>query len=271
MMIAGIKGKDAPEARHHEDSLTAAVFGHLRYLPPDVFWPALFAKAHDSTADERPLTDALKESGVSPERCARLEIEFWQYHGDIGEPDMILKFFDRNDRRDDRLLLTIIVEVKFHAEQSGDQLARYMELVTGPRDKTDYACLIYLTPRESLKEINDTIGSHPHLEALRDRMFRLQWQDVLDIAADAAMSHGNERFPCDMILRDVAEFLKKRGLERFKGMRDDLALSLVKPKSAPWARRESEDGDAGNNRRFNGMNESSGLELFAVEKGGWVQ
>ncbi len=253
MMIAGIKGKDVREARDHEDSLTSAVFGHLRYLPPDVFWPTLFTKAHDATQDERTLTDALKENGLSLEQCAKLEIEFWPYHKAIGEPDMILKF------RDDagRPLLTIVVEVKFHAEQSGDQLARYMELVTKPPNgiRPEYVCLIYLTPRESLNEINETIKSDQRLKQFRDKMFRLQWQDVLEVAA--AKKHGGNCFLYDTILTDVATLLRKRGLEHFKGMQhiEDLELFKIKP---PF-------------RIFNEMNEINALEMFAIEKGEWNQ
>lgn len=241
-MIDGIHGKDVPEARDHEDSLTSDVFGHLQYLPPGVFWPELFANARDATEAERDLRTAVERTREDDpnfplEQCTRLEIEFWPYCNGIGEPDMKLTFHDHEDRP----RCTIFAEVKFHAAKSGtdddDQLARYMKLVTDPPpDLAPYVCLIYLTPRESRPEINGTIGSKPHLEAFRDKLFRLRWQDVLDVAEHAARQHGGDCFPYDTILTNVVALLRKRGLECFKGMTQHIGS----------------------------------LELFAIEKGAWI-
>jgi hypothetical protein len=38
MLIAELHGKGIAEAQDNEDCLTSCVFGHLRYLPPSVFW-----------------------------------------------------------------------------------------------------------------------------------------------------------------------------------------------------------------------------------------
>ncbi len=262
-MIAGIKGKDVREARDHEDSLTSAVFGHLRYLPPGVFWPRLFDKVRDATKDKRTLASVLANSdNFSLTQCAKLKIAFWPADcgKDIGEPDIILTFCNR----DDLPLLTIVVEVKFHAEQSGDQLARYMKLVKNPPAsyKADYVCLIYLTPRESLHEINKTIRADKKLEKFRDRMFRLQWQDVLD----AANMKGDRSFLHNTILADLVEFLRKRGLERFNGIQPVKKLELFNIKPAPWLL-----SDRSKDRQFNGMKESNALKTFAIKKGAWNQ
>jgi hypothetical protein len=45
MLVAEVHGKRVAEAQDAEDYLTSAVFGHLRYIPPSVFWPDLFALA----------------------------------------------------------------------------------------------------------------------------------------------------------------------------------------------------------------------------------
>ena len=260
-MIDGIHGKDVREAREHEDSLTSDVFGHLRYLPPGVFWPELFANARDATEYERDLRKVLEDDpNFSLEQCTRLEIEFWPYYDGIGEPDMKLTFRDHEDRP----RCTIFAEVKFHAEKSGtdddDQLARYMKLVTDPPpDLAPYVCLIYLTPRESRHAINGTIGSKPHLEAFRDKLFRLRWQDVLDVAEHAAGQHGGDCFPYDTILTDAVALLRKRGLEHFKGMTHIGSLELFAITPALW------------NRPGSGMNEINALELFTIEKGAWIK
>ena len=263
-MIAGIKGKDIREARDHEDSLTSAVFGHLRYLPPGVFWPKLFGKAVNAARDKQNLSDVLKER---LKQCTKMEIVFWEYYEVIGEPDMILKFYDHKNQT----LITIVVEVKFHSGESGNQLARYMKLVTNPPhgDKADY--LIYLTPRESLYEINETISSHQCLENVRDRMFCLQWQDVLEVAEGEADPQVKDQFSYKTILDDVVTLLRKRGLEYFKGMEPLNSLEPFEIKPAPWIGSEESLSDVDKDHHFSGMNEINTLEYFTIEKGTWNQ
>jgi hypothetical protein len=38
MLMAEIRGHGRPETQDDEDYLTSSVFGHLRYIPPSVFW-----------------------------------------------------------------------------------------------------------------------------------------------------------------------------------------------------------------------------------------
>ena len=45
MLLAEILGKRLEATRNSEDYLTSAVFGHLRYIEPGLFWDTLFAKA----------------------------------------------------------------------------------------------------------------------------------------------------------------------------------------------------------------------------------
>ncbi len=267
-MIAGIKGKDVREARGHEDSLTSALFGHLRYLRPGVFWTDLFAKTIDATDDERTLKDVLNDDANNVlKQCTNLKIDFWPNYEIVGEPDMILQFCNHANRA----LLTIVVEVKFHSGESGNQLARYMKLVTNPtRDaRADY--LIYLTPRESLNEINEAISADQDLEKFRHKLFRLQWQDVLEVAKEAGKKQSGKRFPYDTILADVATLLRKRGLEHFKGMQVVNALKRFDIKSAPWRGSKRSISGTDKDRRFNGMNESNDLEMFTIKKGAWNQ
>ena len=218
MLAAEIRGKRIAEVQHSEDYLTSVVFSHLRYLPPSVFWPALLKKARDVTANEGNLHDALPADAF--EHKSTLRVAFWPSTKTAGEPDLILtlgKYFK------------IVVEVKYHASESGNQLCRYMRELVIPDEN---AYLVYLTPRETLQELNDTIARCPHLDNHRRKIFRLQWQDVQDVAEKNLAVQGELN---RTILSDISIFLEGRNL-----------------------------------KHFNGMQELSKLECFAVEKGAWV-
>src|SRR5688572_12466244 len=95
MLIAEIHGKILPEAQNHEDYLTSAVFGHLRYLAPSVFWDELFSLAKgmpDKTGQERTIRQTLTEAGAACCRYEVLQTFFWASHQALGEPDLLLVF-----------------------------------------------------------------------------------------------------------------------------------------------------------------------------------
>jgi hypothetical protein len=165
MLAADIHGHVVPEARDSEDYLTSTVFGHLRYLPPSVFWDRLFAhtlgmptlpaKSAGST-----LAEALIASAVDIAAFEQLEVLFWASHPLFGVPDLILCFTGTGKRA-----LVVLIEAKLWSDKSGagefDQIARYVRLLEQPdslrpRLPRDFTwVLVYLTPRESLAELDE--------------------------------------------------------------------------------------------------------------------
>jgi hypothetical protein len=214
MLLAEINGKTLEAARDSEDYLTSTVFGHLRYIPPNIFWPAFLAAA--KSVDD---TSLLAASGIDIASYQKLEIRFWRYHTTFGEPDILLIFTNGPLPP-----LVVIVEVKLWSPKSStgenDQLIRYLGILNDLQainvhvpDATHY--LVYLTPKESLEDIKDSLINSKNPNSDRRRLFRVQWQDLLEAAKKAALT---EIEPARTILPDVARFLHKMGLEYFNGL-----------------------------------------------------
>ena len=176
------------------------------------------------------LADAGRPSSV----FTQLKVYFWRKHKTHGEPDLLLVF-----RADGRSPLVVLIEAKLLSEKSGtgdrDQLVRYLR-VLGDLGEVDVHVpaqadryLIYLTPRESLAELEDSAARTDDPAKDRPRLFRLQWQDVLE-AADKAWPSSPE--PACTILTDVACFLRELGLEYFKGC---LGSTSCLSESPSWA------------------------------------
>src|SRR3954452_21752230 len=92
MLVAEIYRKGFEEARNHEDYLTSAVFGHLRYLPPGIFWEDLFklAKGMPSVdGAEANLAEAAAAVAAPVCRYRQLRVHFWRNHPEWGEPDLL--------------------------------------------------------------------------------------------------------------------------------------------------------------------------------------
>jgi hypothetical protein len=95
MLNAEIHGHAVPEIQDNEDYLTSEVFGHLRYLPPSVFWSQFFSRAKGLAADgpEQSLTDYLSRSfGVCISDFSFLRVRFWPRHRFYGVPDLAMCF-----------------------------------------------------------------------------------------------------------------------------------------------------------------------------------
>ena len=287
MLVADIHGHMVPEARDSEDYLTSAVFGHLRYLSPSLFWDRLFANAlgmpslQDKDA-KKTLAEALIASGVDVAAFGQLKVLFWATHPLFGVPDLILCFTGAGMRS-----LVVLIEAKLWSEKSGkgefDQIARYIQLLEQPdtlrpRLPQDFTwVLVYLTPHESLTELDESVAVCKNPAQARERIFRLQWQDVIIAARQALPSaSGNAH----LILSDIISFLSKRGLEYFFGFHrlklpvlDLVSLKLFQQglfrraplisqfhmSYAPWAR-----GDLS----FTRVPLS---ETFKVKKGNWIR
>ena len=112
MLVAETRGKSLSSIQNREDYLTSAVFGHLRYLPPSVFWPSLLRRA-ESCGDGSSLEEYASDKNLGIARYDSLNIDFWRRQGPIGEPDMILEF-----RGKQRRTLRIVTEVKLWSGKS---------------------------------------------------------------------------------------------------------------------------------------------------------
>lgn len=227
MLIAEIHGKRFPEAEGQEDWLTSSVFGHLRHIGPGAFWTGLFDRAH-TVGTRVSLYSWICASGIRLAEYVKLEIHFWKTYANYGEPDLILCFSGGQQPP-----LIVLIEVKLDSGKSGtgvnDQLKRYLELLDDPAilgafptTRRELRCLVYLTRAFSKLEIEESVelSRIAGIEDAKDRLFGLQWQDVLESAATEA-GHN-------LLLDEVALFLKIRGFEAFRGFRTPpLALKPV--------------------------------------------
>jgi hypothetical protein len=263
MLIAELHGKVIAEAQNNEDCLTSCVFGHLRYLPPSVFWEQFLSCAITVPIDgeSRSLTDVLGEQQIYISQYSDLTVNNWPSHPKFGEPDLALLFSGRGMQPS-----VILIEAKLWAEKSGvaenDQLARYLRSTSDlgsfnpPLPISANVALVYLTPRESLSEVMETLAMYDGTDA-RELLFRVQWQDVI-VAADKSLSSEPDSVH-RLILNDVAEFLRRRGLEYFKGFSTDSSLPLLNEKEFAFYSRGT--------RAFSMLNLP---DSFEIQRGEWM-
>jgi hypothetical protein len=121
--------------------------------------------------------------------------------------------------------LTILMEVKLDSPKSGcganDQLSRYLNIASDLGNLTPSVSqggasfVIYLTPRDSTSEVEESLRVCGDSTTNRKRLLRLQWQDMIraiDLKGSEADSIASN------ILSDVQRFLKRRGLDYFNGV-----------------------------------------------------
>jgi hypothetical protein len=293
MLVAEIHGHIERELANNEDYLTSTVFGHLRYIPPTVFWTEFFSRAagvplqgHEST-----LLDSLTRAGVQLRDYETLDARFWPSFASFGTPDLVLCFSGPESRS-----LICIIEAKLWSGKSGfgehDQLLRYLRLLDRPENlflplrsgelRSAFTALLYLTPRESLPELIETSNLCSDRPDLSARLFRAQWQD-LAAAAETSFSTTDRR--SGIILRDVAAFLRTRGLEHFRGYRRP-ALPIFAPTDGRFYESLefsgfskvsllSLDASAGSfyagSQRFAGFHRWEGPLPLSRLRGGWME
>ena len=238
MLLAEIRGKADASIADNEDYLTSTVFGHLRYIPPPTFWPQLFelAKGCHEQGTLRTLSDAMAEHVIDFRSYSALCVRFWPQHAKLGEPDLALVFSGQGVPP-----LVLLIEVKLWAGKSGtgeyDQLVRYLRVLDDAKWLHDLGAanavgfLLYLTPREAWAEVTDSLRASDRPDADGKRLFRLQWQDVLDVAGD---SYSTAEEPAKTILKDIRDLLVRRGLRYFRGFRPLIGLDGFEVKKARW-------------------------------------
>lgn len=227
-MLAEIHGKYDLAVRDHEDYLTSTVFSHLRYIAPGPFWQELLSRAMTVPINgtEHSLCSAIGDKH-EPRRYEFLDVHFWPRAVGLGEPELAMCFTGGNQEP-----LVLLVEVKLWSAKSGDgehdQLMRYLriadsiELLQPAIPPNAAVVVLYMTPREALNEVRESLEQAGDTDQNRRRLFRLQWQDMIE-AIDAILlneSQFNQR-----ILADVRDFLRVRQLEYFRGFRTTMAVN----------------------------------------------
>lgn len=208
----------------------------------------------DKTGQERTIRQTLTEAGAACGRYKVLQTFFWASHPTWGEPDLLLVFSGGHTPP-----LVVLVEAKLWSGKSGtgkwDQLVRYLSILDDlpamglnlPPGALRF--LVYLTRRDSLDEVRESVELLGPANPASQRLFRLRWQDIVE-AARAARASLLE--PGRTILSDVTSLLQKRGLEYFDGFRTLAWLPSIAP--AP---------------RFRGFAKPA-LERFTIRKAGWI-
>lgn len=220
MLLAEINGKYDATVQDHEDYLTSTVFSHLRYVPPGPFWIAFLSRA--KTLPINDVEQKLAEVVGDEQDIAlyqHLDVHFWPKCPGLGEPELAMCFTGGGQKP-----LVVLVEVKLWAPKSGhgkhDQLKRYLQIANviedlrAPIPPNSRVVVVYLTPRESFTEIEASLRAYGDSEESRRRLFRLQWQDVIEVIDE---SLPMEPLLSQTILADVRDFLRVRRLEYFSG------------------------------------------------------
>jgi hypothetical protein len=256
MLLAEIHGHGIGEVERNEDYLTSAVFGHLRYVPPGIFWEEFFLRAKGLPGEEGEGTLAgyIAKRGPRISEFSTLEVHFWPSHPRFGQPDVLLHFVKAGARP-----VVVLIEVKLWSEKSGtgedDQLVRYLRVLNDlsalvpslPKNPT--AALVYLTPRESVEEIRSTLACCK-ADVDPGLLFRVQWQDLL-VAANRARP-GADRVS-ELVLRDTSLLLGRRGLEYFNGFGEEPSLPFLAMDDGLFYRSEG---------LFEGFTQVEGLEFI---------
>ena len=271
MLIAEIHGKVVPETQGDEDQLTSAVFGHLRYISPGRFWAAFFGQAMSLGINGQCLSVAqvAAENGRSIESFETIEIHFWPNYRGLGRPDMAICFTGRNQKP-----LLVLVEVKLYSPIGGigehNQLVRYLKIMDdirrlqAPIPDEALALVVYLTRKEAISDVQDSLAIYGDSPENRRRLFRLQWQDVYQVIGDI-LRDWNSHSPCESpmvrrILIDVGEFLRRRGLSYFNGFRPIADLDSIRYVHGSFFEPEA---------IFQGFRLVAGMPDVRVVRGGW--
>ncbi len=218
MLEATIKGKTPESVLHIEDILTSTVFGYLQYFPVSPLWKAIFAEC--KTKDGVSLYETMLPHGINWNQC-ELQMYFWPQFSK-GEPDLVVEISSGDT------LVYVIIEVKLWSLKSShgkdDQLFRYYNLISSKEfkkrmsGKRSYANLgvIYLTPRSSWQEIQESLDLHDKDFPL----FNLRWQDLYTVLESG---HGiDDSFA--MIQKKLTQYIFKVGLTPFDGFTTEIEI-----------------------------------------------
>jgi hypothetical protein len=197
MIEAVLRGKVSDQVMDDEDLLTSTVWGLLKYRSLRPILTAFLSKATLYG------NDGIKFGGQISGKLLdtdHLKFEFWPRDPDFGEPDLLIEVGD----------LALLVEVKFHAQLSGeDQLQRYWRLLNKRCSAKPRKHIIFLTADwiVPLLSENATAGLEGHL-------WWLSWYDL----AEAIRESSNATASIGEVESDLVRYMKRLGFEFFHGI-----------------------------------------------------
>ncbi len=221
MLQALLHGKLSREQERMEDLLTSAVFGRLKYLPPEVGLFRFLEKAEATDCSMPPLANLCSEYAG-----ATVEYEFWPAWTDNDdcspcEPDLLLRINGHGGQR-----AIIAIEAKFKSGKSGladetvevptDQLAKEWDnlMHVAEREGIDHAgrWLVYLTANVGVPtdEINASCKQYrsEREQGPSPKIVALSWRQIAEV------------FPPngDPILSDLRRLMRRLGLLYYHGL-----------------------------------------------------
>lgn len=253
MLQAELAGHGNRDLASSEDYLTSAVFGLLKYVRPNVFWPDFVARATRVNTDG--LRVSLKDSlHIDFSTYDRAAVSFWKAYTD-SIPDLTIQFVGREE-------LILLIEVKFESDKGSagdpdhDQLVRYVRLAQRLATKGIKSAVAYLTVGDPMPDIEESIMQLANSPAA-ERLYGLQWGDVHDAAVVARNAPFANEIECEL-LADVAAFLRCRNLNHFCGWQPIANLPLIAPLNAKFAENEPQ------------FEPIPLPEIFEIKRGGWI-
>lgn len=223
MIESTLNGKSSLEIFDNEDFLTSTIFGFLEYFSPAELWNLIFKYAVNIHKEN--IKDILIDEGLNSINNYKVKLYYWEYFDSYGEPDIVLELYSNEEKKK----FLIIIEVKLWSPKSnsneGDQLIRYLRLFNDHKFRERmYSSsmeniiigLIYLTPRNSLREIKESIISSKNNIEDSKKLFALRWQEIYDILINI----DSESY----IYEKLAKFIGKIGLTPFYGFNSEINI-----------------------------------------------
>lgn len=223
MIESTLHGKSSLDIFDNEDFLTSTIFGFVQYFSPTELWNEIFK--HSLNLHNESIKDNMESQGLKSLRNYKVKLYFWEYFDKYGEPDIILELHSIAEKKK----FFIIIEIKLWSYKSNnseeDQLIRYIDLLKDNKFKEKMFSnsveninigLIYLTPRNSKREIKESIKSSKNKNEDSKNLYGIRWQKIYDTLIN---------FESDIdIYEKLGKFIEKIGLTPFYGFNSEFNI-----------------------------------------------
>lgn len=203
-----------------EDLLTSTAFGLLRHLPPHQWLVPLLDLTHFATLDQGAMSTTRSAGWFQFMPGFTLELQFWPWCSEFGQPDLLLLIRDTSAR----LVDVIVIEAKLDSGKSNwnteteadsnadlpdpDQLVRYWQ--AAKKHTSNRHTVILLSSHA-------TVPEQALAESLaRRRDMRLGWLSWRDIWRTMKVQRPANRVE-ESITEDVLALLNHLGFSEFHG------------------------------------------------------